>query len=83
MAWTGGTTVVRRRQPFLSLEREVVFEKGAIQGRAAYAVTARICLPHAARGDVGAVHHDTSLDARPLVDGIVVFLWSVSRRWQP
>jgi hypothetical protein len=44
---------------------------------------ARTCLPHAASGDVGAVHHDTSLDARPLVDRIVVFLWSASRQWQP
>jgi hypothetical protein len=44
---------------------------------------ARICLPHTAPGDVGAVHHDTFLNARPLVDRIVVFLWSASRQWQP
>ena len=58
------------------------FRGGCHSGRAASAV-ARTCLPHAASGDVGAVHHDTSLDARPLVDRIVVFLWSTSRQRQP
>jgi hypothetical protein len=66
MAWSSGTTVVKRRQHFLSAEREVVFEKGAIEGRAAYAVMARTCLPHAAPGDVGAVHHDTSPRCAPI-----------------
>jgi hypothetical protein len=55
------------------------FRGGCHSGRAASAV-ARTCLPHAASGDVG---HDTSLDARPLVDRIVVFLWSTSRQRQP
>jgi hypothetical protein len=48
------------------------------QCTAAHAIMARACLPYAAPGDVGAVHHDMFLDVqRPLVDRIVVFLWSV------
>jgi hypothetical protein len=52
----------------------------SFQCTAAHAIIAGACLPHAAPGDVGAVHHDMFLDAqRPLVDWIVVFLWSVAQ----
>jgi hypothetical protein len=60
-----------KRQHILSPEREADggsgegfgFEEGAICGVAAHAITVRALLPRAAPGDVGAVHHDTSLDA--------------------
>jgi hypothetical protein len=37
--------------------------RAPFQCTAAHAVIARACLPYAAPGDVGAVHHDMSLDA--------------------
>ena len=55
------------------------FSRGApLNARWAQTAIAGTCVPHAAPNDVGAVHHDTSLDARPLVDWIVVFLWSAA-----
>ena len=58
------------------------FVEEAVQRTAAHAITAKTCLPRAAPGNVGAVHHDTSLDAHPLVDRIVVFLWRAAPRRQ-
>ena len=65
MAWIGGTAVVRRRQRFLRarVRNGQTFGRAPFQCMAAHAVVAGACLPHAISSDVGAVHHDMSLEA--------------------
>ena len=76
MAWTAGTTVVRQQHvmppdweagtgPEGFGPGEGLFSRrGPFQCTAAHAVMVRACLPRTAPGDVGAVHHDMSLDAQ-------------------
>jgi hypothetical protein len=66
----GGIAIVRwqhfsppQREAGRSSGEGLFFEESAVQCGAAHAAIARACLPRTAPGDVGAVHHDISLNA--------------------
>jgi hypothetical protein len=49
--------------PGEALGEGLVSRTGPFRCTAAHAITVRACLPQTAPGDVGALHHDMSLDA--------------------